>query len=186
MLEIFLKKKYFYPNQYKKTIYEIDFSYLKEQGIEYIFIDLDNTLISYDENHPSKEIKNLINKIKDLNLKVVIISNNKKTRVKSFSDNINCDYIFSAKKPFRSGFKRALKLLGNPNPEKVCLIGDQFLTDVLGGKKMGFYVIVVDAIKRKSEKWYTKLNRRLEKKVLNRLKKTDRQFYDKLHLEEKR
>jgi len=60
------------------------------------------------------------------------------------------------------------------------------MTDVLGGKRMGFYVIVVDAIKRKSEKWYTKFNRRLEKRILIRLRRTDREFFDRLNLHEKR
>ena len=186
MLEFFLKKKYFYPNEYKKTIFDINFSDLKKIGIEHVLIELDNTLISYEENFPTKKIKNLIKNIKDLNLQVLIISNNRESRVKSFSGAIGCDYVYKAKKPLRSGFKRALKKLGNPNPETVCLIGDQFMTDVFGGKKMNFYVIVVDAIKRKTEKWYTKINRRLESKVLERLKRTDQDFYKKLHLEEKR
>jgi predicted HAD superfamily phosphohydrolase YqeG len=60
------------------------------------------------------------------------------------------------------------------------------MTDVLGGKRMGFYVIVVDAIKRKSEKWYTKYNRHLEKKILKRLRRNDQEFYDRLKLQEKR
>ncbi len=186
MLEIFLKKKYFYPNQYKKTIYDIDFNYLKKIGIEYILLDLDNTLVSYEETLPTEKLKNLIKKIKDLNLQVLIISNNREPRVKSFSKTINCDYIYSAKKPLKSGFRRALKKLDNPIPKSVCLIGDQFMTDVFGGKKMCFYVIVVNAIKRRTEKWYTKINRRMERKVLERLKKTDIDFYNKLHLEEKR
>lgn len=95
-------------------------------------------------------------------------------------------YVYSAQKPFKSGFRRALKKVGHPDPKTVCLIGDQFMTDVLGGKRMGFYVIVVDAIKRKSEKWYTKYNRHLEKKILQRLKRTDKEFYDRLNLQEKR
>ena len=48
MIEIFLKKKYFYPNEYHKTIYDIDFNQLKSLGIKQIMIDLDNTLIPYD------------------------------------------------------------------------------------------------------------------------------------------
>jgi len=63
MLEIFLNKKYFYPNQYKKTIYNIDFNFLKKIGIEYILLDLDNTLVSYEENLPTEKLKNLIKKI---------------------------------------------------------------------------------------------------------------------------
>jgi len=186
MLELFIKKKYFYPNAYKKTIYDIDFNQLKSEGIQHILIDLDNTLIPYDQDLPSQKIKDMLKYIESLQLNVVIISNNKQKRVQTFCEEMDCRFIFSAKKPLKFGFKKALKSLGNPKPASVALIGDQFMTDVFGGNRMGFYTIVVDAIKRRTEKWYTKLNRRLERKMLNRLKKTDPNYYEHLHLDEKR
>jgi HAD superfamily phosphatase (TIGR01668 family) len=186
MLELFLNKKYFYPNAYKKTIFDIDFNQLKSEGIQHILIDLDNTLIPYDQHLPSQEIKDLLKDIEAMNLNVVIISNNKQKRVQTFCDQMDCRFIFSAKKPLKFGFKKALKLLGKPSPSTVALIGDQFMTDVFGGNRMGFYTIVVDAIKRRTEKWYTKLNRRLERKMLKRLEKKDPNFYKQLHLDEKR
>lgn len=186
MIELFLRKKYFYPNEYHQTIFDIDFKLLKEKGIRYILIDLDNTLIPYDEHVANAKIIVLMKKIKELDLQVMIISNNKQRRVKAFCDSLNVDYIYSARKPFKYGFKKALKKLNHPPKDKVALIGDQFMTDVFGGNRMGFYTIVVDAIKRKSEKWYTKLNRRLERKILERLKRTDLEYFEKLHLEEKR
>jgi HAD superfamily phosphatase (TIGR01668 family) len=186
MLELFFKKKYFYPNDYKKNVFDIDFVKLKNSGIENIFIDLDNTLIPYDIHTADERTLLFFNNLHQLGFNVFIISNNKKDRVKLFSDMVNSRYVYSAQKPFKSGFKRALKKIGYPDPKTVCLIGDQFMTDVLGGKRMGFHVIVVDAIKRKSEKWYTKFNRHLEKRILIRLRRTDREFFDRLNLHEKR
>lgn len=186
MLEIFLRKKYFYPDDYKKTIYDIDFKSLKTKGISHLFIDLDNTLIPYDLDLPNEKIKALINRIKALGFEVLIISNNKEKRVKPFCALIDLPYVYSARKPLKKGFKKALNDVGQPKSQSVALIGDQFMTDVFGGNRMGFYTIVVDAIKRKTEKWYTKFNRRLEAKVLKRLERTDPDFYHKKHLDEKR
>ena len=186
MIEFFLRKKYFYPNEYHQTIFDIDFKALKEKEIHYVLIDLDNTLIPYDKHVASEKIIVLMKKLKELAFEVMIISNNKQKRVKAFCDNLGCDYIYSARKPFKYGFKKALKKLNHPPKNQVALIGDQFMTDVFGGNRMGFYTIVVDAIKRKSEKWYTKLNRRLERRVLERLKRTDLEYFEKLHLEGKR
>ncbi len=186
MIELLFKKKNFYPDDYKKTVFDIDFSKLKSLGIENIFIDLDNTLIPHDISEADELTVKLFENLHNLGFKVFIISNNKKPRVKLFANMVKSRYVYSAQKPFRSGFKRALKKVGYPNPKTVCLIGDQFMTDVLGGKRMGFYVIVVDAIKRNSEKWYTKLNRHLEKNILKRLKKNDLEFYNRLNLQEKR
>jgi len=186
MIEWFLKRKYFYPNQYVKTIFDIDFARLKDQGIQYLLVDLDNTLIPYDETIANERIKNLFESLNNHGFKVLIISNNKEERVKIFSEDLDVQYIYSAKKPLKTGFKKAMRILGYPSHSEVALIGDQFMTDVYGGNRMGFYTIVVDAIKRKSEKWYTKFNRRLEQRVLKRLKRTDPSYYQKLKLEEKR
>ncbi|MGD9761081.1 MAG: YqeG family HAD IIIA-type phosphatase [Candidatus Izemoplasmatales bacterium] len=186
MIELLFKKKYFYPDDYKKTVFDINFEDLKKIGIKNIFIDLDNTLIPYDIHTADERILMLFEQLHQLGFQVFIISNNKKDRVKLFADMVKSRYVYSAQKPFKSGFRRALKKVGYPKPETVCLIGDQFMTDVLGGKRMGFYVIVVDAIKRKSEKWYTKYNRHLEKQILQRLRRTDQDFYERLKLQEKR
>ncbi len=186
MLELLFRKKYFYPDEYKKTVFDVDFNSLKEKNIKNIFIDLDNTLIPYDIHKADKKTLELFDNLHKLGFAVFIVSNNKKERVKLFANMVKSRYVYSAQKPFKSGFRRALKKVGNPDPNTVCLIGDQFMTDVLGGKRMGFYVIVVDAIKRDSEKWYTKYNRRLEKKILKRLRRNDSEFYDRLNLQEKR
>ncbi|HOO44081.1 MAG TPA: HAD hydrolase-like protein, partial [Bacillota bacterium] len=88
--------------------------------------------------------------------------------------------------PYKLGFRRAIRYANHPDPNTVCLIGDQFMTDVLGGKRMDFHVIVVDTLKRKGEKWFTKISKYLEKRILDRLKRTDPDFYYRLKLDEKR
>jgi len=186
MIECFLKLKYFYPNEYRKTIYDVDFKKLNDNGLEFVLIDLDNTLIPYDQERPDEKIRTMILQLKRQFKNVMIISNNHESRVKMFCDDLDCLYVYSAKKPLKSGFKKALKQLNVLDPKKVVLIGDQFMTDVFGGNRMGFYTIVVDAIKRRSEKWYTKINRRLEMKMMKRLKRRDPKFYQANNLSEKR
>jgi HAD superfamily phosphatase (TIGR01668 family) len=186
MFELFFKRKHFYPNEYVKTVFDVDFPKLWENNVKIIMLDLDNTLIPYDEDEPTGKLHKLFDKIKSIGFEVYIISNNKKDRVKSFAKQVKAGYVYSARKPFRLGFNRALKYANYPNPETVCLIGDQFMTDVLGGKRMNFYVIVVDTIKRRGEKWFTKISKHYEKNILRRLKKTDPKFYYEMKLDEKR
>ncbi len=180
------KNECFYPDDYQKTVYDIDYPVLLDKGIKLILIDLDNTLIPYDESEPNEKIYDLFKQIETLGFKSVIISNNHLPRVKYFSDKLKSPYIASAKKPLKSGFIKALLFFPEIKKNEVCVIGDQFMTDVLGAKRSGLMVIVVDAIKRKAEKWYTRINRRLEKRVLSRMKKFHNAFYQQLHLEEKR
>jgi len=186
MIELFFKKKYFYPDDYKKTVYDIDFKNLWEKGIRIIMLDLDNTLIPYDEHEPTNSIHQLFEKMKEIGFDIYIISNNQKGRVKKFAKQVQVRYVYSARKPYKLGFRRAIRYANHPDPNTVCLIGDQFMTDVLGGKRMDFHVIVVDTLKRKGEKWFTKISKYLEKRILDRLKRTDPDFYYRLKLDEKR
>lgn len=186
MTLIFFKRAYLRPDDYQKTVFDVDYDRLKKSGIDVLFIDVDNTLVPYDENLPGPRILGLLENLRAKGFRVVLISNNHEPRVRTFANACGLPFVFGAKKPFRSGFRRAEALAGCPMPTRIAVIGDQFMTDVYGGKRMGYRVIVVDAIKRKTEKWYTRLNRRLERLALADLHRSDPDFYDGLHLGEKR
>ena len=58
------------PDMYKKDIYSIDYKKLKTYGIKCILFDLDNTLVPYYKNKPTRKVKDLIEKLKDLGFKI--------------------------------------------------------------------------------------------------------------------
>ncbi len=180
------RSRNFYPLDYQKTVFDIDYRQLAASGVKMLLIDLDNTLIPYDQTAPNARIEALFAHLRELRLQVAIISNNHQTRVEPFARQLGVPFVASAKKPFRFGFRRAQALFPDIRPAEILVIGDQFMTDVLGANRMGFSVIVVDAIKREVEKWFTKINRRLEKRVLARMKKRDLPYYQRLGLDEKR
>lgn len=175
-----LKTKSYIPFDCKRSIFDIDYNKLYENGRKIVLFDLDNTIIPYDVVKPNEQILQLFNNIKRIGLKVVLISNNKRPRVEMFSREADLDFISSAKKPFKSGYKRLLKKYKYTNPSEVITIGDQLMTDVLGARRMGFDCILVKAIKKKTEKWYTRFNRRLENRVLNKMKRIDNATYNKI------
>lgn len=186
MLELLLNINQVTPDEFYPTVYQIPFETLHSKGIKTIFIDLDNTLISYQETNPTKKIIQLFETIQQLGFQLIIVSNNRGARVGSFSKQVGLDSIANAKKPLQMGFKKAEKRLGIHQPKEVCLIGDQVMTDVLGGKRRGYRVILVNPIDRSTEKWYTKMNRVWEKRVLRRLKRIKPNTYEALQLHEKR
>ncbi len=186
MTPIFFKRAYLRPDDYQKTVFDVDYDRLKKTGVDVLFIDVDNTLVPYDETLPGPRILGLLANLRKQGFRVVLISNNHEPRVRTFADACGLPFVSSAKKPFKAGFLRAEALAGKPNAARIAVVGDQFMTDVYGGKRMGYRVVVVDAIKRKTEKWYTRLNRRLERQALADLHRSDPDFYDGLHLGEKR
>lgn len=165
----FLKIKNYLPFACHKTVYDIDYSKLYAEGRRIILIDLDNTLIPYDIYLPQEMHFEYFKKLKDIGFTVIIVSNNKKERVKKFADAVGCLYVYSATKPLKRGYRKALKLVKYNYKREVISIGDQLMTDILGSKKMGIDSILVKAIKKKSEKWYTRFNRIMEKRVLKKM-----------------
>ena len=171
------KLKNYIPNDVFRTVFDIDYNKLYEQGKRIILMDIDNTLIPYCKDYPTEELMLLFQKITNIGFEIIFISNNHKRRVESFSQTINSKFINNAMKPFKKGYKKALKYVKPYGRKEIVAIGDQLMTDVLGANRFGIDVILVKPLKRVTEKWYTRLNRRIELRILNKIKK----YYPKEH-----
>ncbi len=186
MIHWLLKTRHFVPNSHYDTVHDIDFDALYQEGKRVLLVDLDNTLIPYDETLPNKKLKAFIESIKHVGFEVVIISNNRLPRVKHFSDAVDVSYVASAKKPLKCGFKRAMQHTETfYEKAQVCMIGDQLMTDVFGSRRMGYDCLLVMPIKKKTEKWYTKFNRRVETNMLRKIKRKYPSAYKRLALEKR-
>lgn len=168
----------FIPSEYQKSVKNIDFLHLYQQGFRAVFIDIDNTLVSYKEHELTTELIEFLKGIEALGFEVVLISNNNQNRVETFVGKHPYAYVFSARKPLKKGFKRGLSLIKTQNPKQIVHIGDQLMTDIYGGNRMGFYTILVSAIERKSDILPTRINRRIEKFFIKKVKKHQKALYE--------
>jgi HAD superfamily phosphatase (TIGR01668 family) len=133
-----------------------------QTGVRGIITDLDNTLVGAKHPQATPELTNWLRKVAAMGFQIVIVSNNSELRVSRFSDPLSIPYISSAKKPGNSAFRRALGMM-KLNPEQVVVVGDQMLTDVLGGNRLGLHTILVVPISPKDEGFFTRINRRIER-----------------------
>lgn len=123
----------FYPNIYINNVKEISVELLQKNNIKGLLVDVDNTLIDFNLNILDGTDK-WCNKLKQSNIKICILSNTNKTeKVKKVAKKLDIEYINFAKKPFKSGFKKAIKLL-ELEPKNIAVVGDQIMTDVLRRK----------------------------------------------------
>lgn len=158
------------PHMRVNTVYEINLDELHARGVRGIITDLDNTLVGAKEALATPELVQWLDYVRSRGFQVVIVSNNNETRVGKFAAPLNIPYIHAARKPAGKSFKRALSLL-RLAPEETVVIGDQMLTDVLGGNRMGLYTILVTPIAPADEGIMTRVNRRIERIALVRLRK---------------
>ena len=168
------------PDAYYKNVYEIDYDNLLKKGYKNIFLDVDNTLIPYTENEIRKENKELINKLKKMGFNVVIMSNSMSQRITKIVNDLEVEGYYSSMKPLKKTYKKILKKY---KKEECIFIGDQFMTDVLGAKRCGLKVILVDRILN-VEPIYTKFWRFFERILLNIYKRKNKfivyRYYDNI------
>jgi len=161
--------KQFLPDEYVKDIFQITPEQLKEKGIKGIMTDLDNTLVEWDRPEATPEVIEWMKMMQDAGLKVTVVSNNHEPRVSTFCKPAGIPYIFEAKKPLGKGFRRGIDFLGLQKDE-VVMIGDQLMTDILGGNRFGVYTVLVVPV-AKSDGFVTRFNRKVERRILAGLKR---------------
>lgn len=145
-----------------KALEDIDTVFLKGQGISGIVVDLDNTIVAWRKEELPTEIEDWFAKIIAAGIKCVLVSNAGGPRARRMSAKLDIPVIAPARKPLRSGFQKAITMLGMKSDHIAC-IGDQIFTDVLGGNKVGLTTILVEPVSRQ-EFVMTKIVRRIEKR----------------------
>ncbi len=158
----------FLPDMYQKNIYKINYKILKHSGIKCLLFDLNNTLVPCNEERPNTKLINFMEILKD-DFKIIILSNSNKNRLIHFKEKLNVDVAYNSLKPLKKKYKKIMKLYKYKEYQIAC-IGDQILTDVLGSNRMGFFSILVNPVSE-NEDFITKISRRYEKKIINKLHK---------------
>lgn len=155
------------PDERVSSVIDIDPEALSAKGIRGLILDLDDTLVDQFEKTPTEAVCGWISRAKG-SLQVVILSNNRsRRRVAPVADLLDVPFIHLALKPLLFGFIKSLKLMGLPANE-VAVVGDQLFTDVLGGRRLGSYTILVEPLCGTERRWARKLMRRAEVAFLTR------------------
>ncbi|MCC5801485.1 YqeG family HAD IIIA-type phosphatase [Rossellomorea vietnamensis] len=161
--------KQFLPNEQVQDIFTITPGHLKEKGIKAIITDLDNTLVEWDRPNATPKLIQWFKEMQEQGILVTIVSNNNKNRVGAFAEPLGVPFIFQARKPMGRAFKKAINQMGVKKEEAV-VIGDQLLTDVLGGNRSGFHTILVVPVAQ-SDGFFTKFNRQVERRIMKFFKR---------------
>ncbi len=174
--------KKFIPNFYYNSIYDIPLEDWKKEGIRLILTDLDNTLISYNEKMPNDALYEFKNKVLNLGIEFIIVSNSRKERVENFAKALGIPCVKFSTKPLKRGINKAIYKVahGCYSKDQVVLLGDQIMTDILGGNRVGIKTCLIKAVDKSSDKLPTRINRNLEKKAILRVKKKFEEEYNQL------
>ncbi len=169
------------PSDCFMDVFSVDYKSLLNNGYDTVVFDLDNTLAKYTENIPNEQIQKLMNNLKQMGFRIYIISNNTEKRVTEFINNLQItNYLSLANKPLKRKLKKFIKN-NNIEANKTIGIGDQLLTDIKIFNHLGLYSILVKTIDFKAQKWYTKINRLREKRIIKKITKENPTIGDKIN-----
>ncbi|MFV0479503.1 MAG: YqeG family HAD IIIA-type phosphatase [Anaerorhabdus sp.] len=159
--------KRFVPTYYVKHCTQIDFTMLKNQGINLVLFDVDNTLVAHKSQVVEDRVKKMIGEVYHLGMTPLLISNNTQKRVEKIAKELKIESFSFACKPSKRRYKQIIKKY-DCKPQEIVAIGDQLITDVYGANRMGIKSILQDPLAEK-ENTAGKATRRLENKIWKRL-----------------
>ncbi len=159
----------FIPTKIYENIYEITPEALSAGGIRGLILDIDNTLVTYDDPKPTERVSAWLDGMHDAGIQTAFVSNNHKERVDGFCDGMNCYFHADSGKPSRKYLREAMAHMGT-TPMNTAAIGDQIFTDVYAAKRAGVKAFLVPPIKDKLTPFF-RLKRLLEKPFIRAYKR---------------
>jgi HAD superfamily phosphatase (TIGR01668 family) len=154
----------FFPNIDVNAFGDVTPKMLIDNRISAVILDIDNTLVTYAVEEPTKEVIEWINLLKSNGINACLVSNAKKARVEKFNEKLGINYIFKAGKPKLSGFLKAAEVM-HVQPYQTAVIGDQIFTDIYGGRRANMFTILVKPISE-VEIWPIRVKRFFEKFII--------------------
>lgn len=135
--------KELYPDQMIASVYTFDW---EQAALRYrgVMFDVDNTLVPHDAPEDEQTIR-LFERLHQLGMKTMLVSNNGEERVRPFADRLHTDYVQKAGKPKKRGYEQAIAKLGLPR-EQILFVGDQIFTDIWGANRAGLRTILTEPV----------------------------------------
>lgn len=167
------------PDVYSESIFTVNYKKLYMNGIRFLLFDLDNTIMPYDQKDVDDKTICLFEMLKKNGITPIIFSNSPKKRVARFAQKLDVEYVSSAKKPFSKMFLETLKKY-KFKVNETAIIGDQLLTDIKGGNRVGIITVLVNPISSYDPIW-TKVGRMRERKLKEKMRERGifkGRFYD--------
>ena len=157
------------PTFMVEAVYDLKAEDLLKHGIHAVLVDLDNTLTAWDNPDGTAEVRAWIDEMTTADIAIVVVSNNKHSRVERAVSLFGVDFVSRAMKPFTRGIKIAMERYGF-SPDEVIMVGDQLMTDIRASHRAGIRSVLVKPLVT-SDAWNTKFNRFRERRIWRKLEK---------------
>jgi uncharacterized protein len=132
------------PTETVETVFDVDVDRLRSQGKTAFIFDFDRTLAPRGARSFPDASRALLDQLVRSGARVGILTNRHASR--SIAD-VPVPILYRAGKPRRAAYLTMLKSL-SAEPADAVMIGNRWLTDILGANRLGIYSIRVRKQKR--------------------------------------
>lgn len=134
------------PDYFVDAIKDIDFQVLKSRGVKYLVLDVDHTIVLYQEIELDPKTRDFLNEQVSKGLiEGIFIASNSQRNLAGIADVIRAKVIRPkglTRKPAKKFFNQILATIGC-KPHEAVMVGDKLIMDVLGGNRAGMLTILV-------------------------------------------
>lgn len=135
----------FKPHIKRERIADITIEDVKGLGVNALLLDVDNTMSTHGGQVLTDGLTEWLSMMRENGIKLIVLSNARKSRVEPFAEKIGLPFIHLGLKPLPFGYFRAAKAVGEKR-KNVAIVGDQLFTDMLGGFLSGTKKILLTPI----------------------------------------
>jgi hypothetical protein len=137
------------PSALAASVADVDAEALRSMGVRGVILDLDNTLAPWSGSSIDPSAAQWVASMKKAGFQLCIASNTSRpARLRRLASELGILHVPSCGKPRRKGFLASMAAMGT-SPSDTVVIGDQLLTDVLGGNRLGLHTILVPRLSHK-------------------------------------
>ena len=158
----------FKPHIKRERIADITIEDVKGLGVNALLLDVDNTMSTHSGQVLTDGLTEWLSMMRENGIKLIVLSNARKSRVEPFAEKIGLPFIHLGLKPLPFGYFRAAKAVGEKR-KNVAIVGDQLFTDMLGGFLSGTKKILLTPILLEDKPSFI-IRRKLERILLKHYK----------------
>ncbi len=156
----------FKPHLKKECIIDITLDDLNALGVNTLILDVDNTLSKHHSQTAADGVKEWIADVQSKGIRLIILSNARRSRVEPFANMLGLEFIPLGLKPLTFGYGKIIRKL-KVKRKQVATVGDQLFTDMMGGNLSRVKCILVTPFEEEDKPSF-RLRRKLEKVLLKK------------------
>ncbi len=155
------------PTLLVQAVWEIDAEALWGGGVRGLILDLDNTLVDWNQERVRPQVRAWLGAVRRRGMVLCLVSNALRgRRVLRMARAMGMSAVKLAGKPFPVAYRRAMAAMGT-DARSTCAIGDQVFTDILGANWLGIKTVLVEPLARR-ESPHTRMIRLVERPLRRR------------------